>query len=115
MRTGDHVELVRTFTAADCAALRALTGDGGDGAHVPEPLLAALISTLLGTRLPGRGTNYLKQELRFAAPAPLGRPVTARVTITRLRPEKGLLDLHATCTDAEGALICEGRALVRAP
>lgn len=112
MRVGDSAELVRSFTAADYAALALLTGDGGDGIHVPEPLLAAMISTLLGTRLPGPGTNYLKQDLRFLAQARLGQPVTARVTVTRLRPAQGLVDLQASCIGADGALICEGRALV---
>ena len=115
MKVGDRADLVRSFSAADCAALAALTGDGGDGQHVPEPLLAAMISALLGMRLPGRGTNYLKQELHFAAPARLGQPVTARVTVTRLRPAQGLVDLHAGCTDAAGRMLCEGRALVRVP
>lgn len=36
---------------------------------VPEPLIAGLFSTLLGVRLPGPGTNYLKQELGFHGPA----------------------------------------------
>ena len=115
MKVGDWAETLRTFTAADCAALVVLTGEGGDGVHVPEPLLAAMISTLLGTRLPGRGTNYLKQDLHFAAAARLGQPVTARVTVTRLRPAQGLVDLHACCADDAGRVLCEGRALVRVP
>lgn len=115
LAVGDWAEIQRVFTAVDAAALAALTGDGGDGVRVPEPLLAALFSTLLGTRLPGPGTNYLKQDLHIAAPALLGQPVTARVTVTRLRPQQRLVDLHTRCTGPQGALICEGRALVLVP
>jgi acyl dehydratase len=81
---------------------------------VPEPLIAALFSYLLGVVLPGPGTNYLKQELAFLAPARPGDELTARVQITRLRPDKHLVDLWATCTARDGTLICEGRALVKA-
>ena len=56
----------------------------------------------------------LDQTLRLLAPAPVGQPLTARVTITRLRPEKHLVDLATTCHAADGTLICEGRALVLA-
>ena len=65
-------------------------------------------------KLPGPGTNYLKQELRFLAPASPDTELTAKVEITRLRPEKHLVDLWATCTDANGVLVCEGRSLVKA-
>nr|WP_275982078.1 phosphate acetyltransferase [Frigidibacter sp. ROC022] len=81
---------------------------------VPEPLIGALFSYLLGVRLPGPGTNYLKQELRFLASAPLDTELTARVEITRLRPEKHLVDLRTTCRLPDGTLICDGRALVLA-
>jgi 3-hydroxybutyryl-CoA dehydratase len=79
---------------------------------VPEPLIGALFSYLLGVQLPGFGTNYLKQEMRFLAPAAPGSALTARVEVTRLRPEKHLVDLATTCRDGDGRLICEGRALV---
>ncbi|WP_235974714.1 hotdog family protein [Stappia albiluteola] len=79
---------------------------------MPEPLIGGLFSYLLGVELPGFGTNYLKQEMRFLAPAAYDEPLTARVTITRLRPEKHLVDLETICEAADGRRICEGRALV---
>ena len=113
MQFGDHVEITRRYEPADLAA-HAELGGGAAGGHVPEPLIAALFSYLLGMRLPGPGTNYLKQDLRFHAPAPTGTDLTARVEITRLRPEKHLVDLATTCRLPDGTLICEGRALVLA-
>lgn len=113
MHVGKFAETTRSYSRADLAAFAALSG-GAPGSTVPEPLIGALFSYLLGVELPGFGTNYLKQEMRFLAPAPLNQPLTARVEITRLRPEKHLVDLATTCSSADGTLICEGRALVLA-
>jgi 3-hydroxybutyryl-CoA dehydratase len=114
LEVGAFAEVSRTYAAADIAEFAALSGGGGTPESVPEPLIAALFSYLLGVRLPGPGTNYLKQEMRFLAPAPAGETLTARVEVTRLRPEKALVDLRAECRTASGALVCEGRSLVLA-
>lgn len=113
MKVGDTASVSRTYTAEDLAAFSRLSGAEPDN-HVPEPLIAALFSYLLGVKLPGSGTNYLKQDLSFMALAPLDTELTARVEITRLRPEKHLVDLWARCADPDGNVICEGRSLVRA-
>jgi acyl dehydratase len=112
MTPGDRAEIRRTYTQTDIEDFAALTGAEATG-HVPEPLIAALFSYLLGVRLPGSGTNYLKQDLAFAAPAPLGTELTASVEVTRVRPEKHLVDLHARCVLPDGTLVCEGRSLVK--
>ena len=112
MKVGDTASVVRTYTPADLTAFAALCGHDGPLDAVPEPLLAALFSTLLGVTLPGPGTNYLKQELAFLAPAPLGEVLTATVAVTRLRPEKHLCDLATTVTAADGRTLVSGRALV---
>jgi hypothetical protein len=115
MHVGDHAEIRRSYTAADLAAFHALAGTpDGSRTSVPEPLIGALFSYLLGVELPGFGTNYLKQELQFERPAPVGVPLIARVEITRLRPDKHLVDLATTCSDAAGTVYCRGRALVLA-
>jgi hypothetical protein len=113
MKVGDSASLTRRYTAADIASFASLAGVApGTIRHVPEPLIGALFSYLLGVELPGRGTNYLKQELSFATPVPLDAEVTASVTVTRLRPDKHLCDLATTLTDAEGKTLAAGRALV---
>jgi hypothetical protein len=108
----------RSFSAEDIAAYRDLGGDTGllfgGGPGVPGPLLAGMISDLLGTELPGEGTMWMKQEMSFPASAPVGVPVTAVVEITRLRPDKGLVDLVGFCR-VGGALVLEGRSLVLVP
>lgn len=114
MKLGDFAEVTRVFDSGMLASFDAMAGGGGQGSHVPEPLVAALFSYLLGVKLPGPGTNYLKQSLEFKSHAPANNALTARVEITRLRPEKHLVDLATTCHSADGTLICEGRALVLA-
>lgn len=114
MKVGDGATLTHVITEADVAAYRALGGAAPAPGEAPPLLIGALFSRLLGVDLPGPGTNYLKQETRYLAPVPLGAPLTARVTVTRLRPEKHLVDLETVCEGPDGARLAEGRALVHA-
>lgn len=112
MKVGDRASLTHTFDHDEVADFLELARLDADFTHVPEPLIGGLFSYLLGVKLPGSGTNYLKQELHFHAPAPLGEPLTANVEIMRLRPEKHLCDLSTTCCDSAGNIVCTGRSLV---
>jgi 3-hydroxybutyryl-CoA dehydratase len=109
---GRRAELTRAFSAGDVARYVALGGHEPAHGEVPEPLVNALFSKLLGVDLPGQGTNYLKQESEFFAVARVGEMLTASVEITRLRPEKHLVDLRTHCVGEDGKRISEGRALV---
>ena len=111
---GQFAEYMRAFTPADIEALNAVSGAPLSGDTVPEALINGLFSYLLGVELPGQGTNYLKQETEFLQAAHTGETLSARVEITRLRPEKQLVDLATTCRSASGVLIARGRALVLA-
>lgn len=113
LEVGQTAQIIRRFTPDDLESYASLAAAPSQP-EVPEPLIAALFSYLLGVELPGSGTNYLKQSLAFHAPAPLGQDLIARVEITRLRPEKHLVDLAVRCVTDQGALICDGRALVKA-
>lgn len=109
---GQSAEISRSFSGEDIADYVSLGGQRPADNEVPEPLIGALFSYLLGVKLPGRGTNYLKQHTVFSGRALAGDVLTARVEITRLRPEKHLVDLRTTCSTRQGALIADGRALV---
>ena len=112
---GDKASLTRVFADEEVADFRALVGARKRSTlvtAVPSALIGGLFSTLLGTRLPGRGTNWMKQTLRHRAPAAVGEKLTATVEIVRLRPEKRLINLRVVCMAASGALICDGEALV---
>ena len=114
LQTGQSAVTTRTFSGSDLDRLCSLTGAPHGNGNVPEALINSLFSFLLGVHLPGRGTNYLKQDTHFLAPAPVGEALTARVEITRLRPDKHLVDLETVCETADGTRIAEGRALVLA-
>jgi acyl dehydratase len=74
--------------------------------------LGGMISHLLGTQLPGPGTNWLKQQFEFIKPVYPGEPITGRVQITRLRPEKDLVNLTTRHLNQAGELLVCGEALV---
>ena len=90
MKTGDHADVTRTFGVKDLTEYSQLSGHVVHNQNVPEPLIGALFSYLLGVKLPGVGTMYLKQETQFRDSVLVGEALTARVEITRLRPEKQL-------------------------
>lgn len=111
LEIGQRAETTRIFSEQDKADYIALSGDEALAA-VPGPLLGGMFSYLLGTTLPGRGTNYLKQQLHFPSPARWGETLTASVEIVRLREDKALVNLKTICVNDSGTIVCDGEALV---
>jgi acyl dehydratase len=123
---GQKASIKKAFTDDDRREYASLTGDANplwsDGksarqagfrdAIIPGPLLSALFSRLLGTHLPGRGTNWLKQKLQFLAPVCWNDELTATVELVRLRPEKHLANLDGMCADSQGTPVCRAQSLV---
>jgi acyl dehydratase len=126
LRLGAAASDERVFSPTDLDEYGDLVGDrnpvfrdddaaqarGFEGRVVPGPLLAGMFSSLLGTRLPGRGTGWMKQALRYPAPAYPGDRLTATVAITRLRAQKELVNLSSRILAADGRVVCDGEALV---
>jgi 3-hydroxybutyryl-CoA dehydratase len=113
MKVGDRSQIERSFTESDVIAYVSLGGAPTNNDTVPEPMIAAVFSYLLGVYLPGPGTNYLKQSLEFYSVAKIDNMLTASVEIIRIRPEKSLINLATLCANEAGEKICSGRALVR--
>lgn len=126
---GDHASLTRTITMDDIALFSVISGDVNP-AHLDKDyaasdlfhhiiaqgvLTAGLISAVLGTKLPGPGTIYLGQELKFRAPVAPGDTITATLTITDLQPEKHRVILDCHCRNQEGKEVLSGTAIVQAP
>ncbi|CAG0961488.1 (R)-specific enoyl-CoA hydratase [Burkholderiales bacterium] len=117
LRLGKQAEASRSFNARDLAEYGDLVGDRnplfrGAAAEVPGALLAGMFSDLLGTRLPGRGTGWMKQRLQFLSPARPGEALLARVEITRLRAAKELVNLRTEVFGPGQRLVVDGEALV---
>jgi len=118
----------KTITDADIVLFAGVSGDtnpvhlneafakttmfGGRIAH--GMLSASLISTVMGTRLPGPGALYLSQNLRFLAPVRVGDTVLARATVAELFPEKRRARMATVCTVGD-TVVVEGEALVWVP
>jgi len=70
---------------------------------------------VLGTRLPGPGTIYLGQELKFTKPVFIGDTLRATVTVSELREEKNIVKLQTVCTNQDGEIVLEGVATMMPP
>ena len=77
--------------------------------------LGGLISTVIGTKLPGTGSIYREQVLQFKAPVYIGDTITARVEVQSLLPEKNKITLITTCTNQDGKTVIEGSAQIHPP
>ena len=103
---GDRASIERTLTAADIQLFAAMSGDLNpqhvDAEFAQSTLFhdvmthgiwgAALISAVLGTRLPGPGTIYLGHTLRFMAPVRVGEGMAARNPLSVVRHHKHTRD-----------------------
>ena len=78
-------------------------------------LPAGFISAILGTKLPGPGTIYIKQELKFLAPVHIGDTITARAEVVEIIAEKNRIRLKTTCFNQEGTIVLDGEAAVSPP
>ncbi|HSB69458.1 MAG TPA: MaoC family dehydratase [Candidatus Methylomirabilis sp.] len=129
LAVGDAAELSREVTAADIAKFVESVGDRNPvhsdrafAASTPfrEPIApgiwtAGLISAVIGTRLPGPGTIYVSQELRFLGPVKPGDALTARVEVTEILRERNRVRLRTTCRNQRGEEVLAGEAWVRPP
>lgn len=77
-------------------------------------LTASLISTVIGTKLPGPGCIYVSQQLRFKAPVHIGDTVYAKATVIQLVPEKRRVVLQTQCL-VKDTIVLDGEAVVQVP
>ena len=125
-KPGDTASLSRIICDADIRAFAELSGDFNPvhlddefarstrfGRRIAHGMLgASLISTVLGTKLPGEGAIYLSQTLQFLAPVFPGDTVTAKVTVTKIKEGKPILTLETLCENQRGEALIKGEAVV---
>lgn len=129
MKVGDFATFTKTVSENDVYQFAGVTGDFNP-AHVNAEfakasvfkeriahgmLSAGFISTVLGTRLPGPGAIYIKQELSFLAPVKIGDTITAKVEVSKIMEDKNRVVLKTTCTNQNGKDVVDGEAVMMPP
>ena len=125
LQPGMSATFAKTITEADIVLFAGASGDN-NAVHINEEfarttafkgriahgmLTASVISAAIAGRLPGPGTVYLGQNLRFKAPVRPGDTVHATVTVNELFPEKRRVSLSTVCRVGDTVVI-DGEALV---
>ena len=126
LKVGDNAEFTKTVSETDIYLYAGVSGDFNP-AHINEEyakktffktriahgmLSASFISTVIGMKLPGPGTVYLDQSLKFLAPVRIGDTITARAEIVEIMAEKNKVRLKTTCTNQNEIIVLEGEAVV---
>lgn len=126
---GDTASTEHVLTREDIQLFAVMSGDVNP-AHVDEEYArsamfheiiahgmwgASLISTVLGTQLPGPGTIYLEQTLKFRRPVGIGDRITASVRVVDKQAGRHGVVLECTCTNQQGKAVITGTATVMAP
>lgn len=129
LSVGQSASFSKTVTETDIYLFAGITGDINP-AHVNEQyasqtffkgriahgmLSAGFISAVLGMQLPGPGTIYMGQELKFLAPVRPGDTVSATVAVAALDTDKNVAVLRTFCTNQDGVLVVDGQAKVKPP
>ena len=126
---GQSQTLTRTLQADDIRAFAAVSGDTNPAHLDPEYAShtifhgviahgmwgASLISALLGTRFPGAGTIYLRQDLNFSHPVHIGDTLTVHATVATKNTEKHRVEMDCEVVNQHGDTVVHGRATVLAP
>ena len=124
---GTEATLSRTITEDDILLFAVVSGDKNplhlDAEYAERSLfgkriahgflIGSLISAVLGNVLPGPGSIYLGQTLRFLAPIHIDDTVTVVVKVVALREDKRIVTLHTNCTNQHGTLVLSGEATVK--
>jgi len=101
IRIGDSASITRTLSRDDSALFAAVSGDvnpthfGSLGPPTVHSMWGGMLaSAVLGSKLPGPGTAYVAQSLRFGRSLGVGDSITIKVTVTEKRPSTGTVILH---------------------
>jgi 3-hydroxybutyryl-CoA dehydratase len=129
MKIGESASFTKTLTEEDVRLFGQISGDDNPvhfdeayaastifGRRVVHGMLSAsLISTVLGTKLPGPGAIYAKQEIKFLAPVFIGDTLTATCTVKDFVEEKRRAVLECKVVNRDGKDVIAGEATVIVP
>lgn len=129
LKVADFAEFTKTVSESDIYLYAGITGDFNP-AHINEGyarktffktriahgmLAAGFISAVLGTRLPGPGTIFVRQELNFLAPVRIGDTITARAEVSEILHDIKQVRMKVSCTNQDGTVVLDGESLVSPP
>lgn len=123
---GDSATFSKTITEADVLLYGAVSGDTNPlhfneeyarttrfGHRIVHGMLTAgLISTVIGTKLPGPGAIYVSQDLVFLKPVSIGDTITATATLMSYDRDRGRMTLATVCTNQDGSEVLTGEAVI---
>ena len=128
MEIGQSSSFTKTISESDVYLFAGITGDFNP-IHINEDeakkslfktrvahgmLSGSFISTVLGTKMPGPGTIYLEQNLKFKKPVFINDTVTAQVTVSEvINHDKGIYKLETIIKNSRDEVVTEGYAVVR--
>lgn len=129
IQLGDKASFQKTITESDVYLYAGITGDLNpvhiNAEHAEQSvfkeriahgmLTAGFISAVLGLQLPGPGTIYMSQSIRFTAPVRIGDTIKAEAEVTEKIDEKNRIKLKTTCTNQRGEEVLVGEAMVMPP
>ena len=129
LKVGDKASFTKTMSESDVYLFAGISGDLNP-AHINQVesektmfkgrichgiLVSSLISTVLGMYLPGPGTIYLSQDLKFVAPVRIGDTVTATAEVVEKNEKRNRVTLKTTVVNQDGVAVIEGQALAMPP
>ncbi|MGZ6202771.1 MAG: MaoC family dehydratase [Thermodesulfobacteriota bacterium] len=124
LKIGNSAQIVKTITEEDIELFARATGDFNpvhlDATYAEKTMFKGRIahgllsvgffSTILGNILPGHGTIYLSQDVKFLAPVRIGDTITAKVDVLELMPERNRVKFKTSCVNQDGKLVVDGIA-----
>lgn len=129
MQVGETAQFTKTISESDVYLFAGITGDLNP-AHVDAEyakgtmfkqriahglLTAGLVSAVCANKLPGPGTIYLGQTLKFLAPVYFGDTMTAKAEVLELNTEKNRVKLRTSVSNQHGKMVLDGEATLMPP
>lgn len=122
LSVGQRARRTQTVTAKHAELYAEITGDRNPLHFEPDfakrtrfgrlvaqgGITAGMLNALVAMDLPGPGTVFMNQSLRYLAPTHLGDKLTAEIEVLSLKPDKPVCQLRATITNQDGTVVLEG-------
>ena len=126
LKIGDSASISQTATASLIEEYANASGDynpvhfddryakslGFEGCIMHGLFCMGMISNLVGTVLPGQGTIFVNEEVRYLCPVYIGDEITATVRVLAMNSEKKRVEVGFNCKNQSGFKVIEGKTSV---